>query len=102
MKQHITICQWDELTPVQYNNISNLFGFVSNSLSMSQFLTIGKMIEILKNRVDFLTIYHATYAKKPFYGVKYRINHTLDSEMEIIFESEELCDALWKAVKEVL
>ena len=89
MKQHITPSQLKEI-PIKissvifggtYENRKNYYAYNAKKM------TIGKMIEILKNK------YGDQWCEKVFFA-------TRDGD---VFENGDcLCDALWEAVKYVL
>jgi hypothetical protein len=103
MKQHITVEQYRELTQEQQNNLlSELKLAVKDMVSENGFdyegyvtrcTTIGKMIEILsKNLYGEIMIYENEVIVVGPGG-----SDTLNKN-----QHEELCDALWEAVKTIL
>jgi len=112
VKQHITYEQIEELTDNQldkltnwYNNSQKNSGLVSLLLP---FLSIGQMIELLDERMPISVIGH----QSQWHGGMWYWNggaipneplteSNLEKSLKS-YQSPELCDALWEAVKEVL
>lgn len=94
MKQHITFEQWNELNPKQWEVIENNVSSSINSIDVG--MSIGQMIEFLGTKklhyvddsVDNVC-WHSKYGDNPFM-------------VALGWTGEELCDALWKAVKNKL
>ena len=61
------------------------------------FLSIGQMIEFLEDNERYLTIEY-TYIDTKHEVLGYRLFEDPTGK----YENKELCDALWKAVKEAL
>lgn len=106
MKQHIAIEQLKELTPKQmdkflaYMNDKDYMPHGSQMMLhndgwyMAQFLNIGQMIEFLDVKVG-----------SPYEGgfIDYKeLEHKWVVNNGPYYYADELCDALWEAVKEVL
>jgi hypothetical protein len=109
MKQHITLAELQSITESQFLKLYRLirpgkqitdkriihfqhskrFGF---DKLLSE-INIGKMIEILSNK-RWLQIETNSFTSELEVNNKYKLNS--------YYRSEELCDALWEAVKEVL
>ena len=79
MKQHITKEQWMEIEPAQQREI------IKTVNDTDELLNIGQMIEFLENTGLIIT-------GREYWEVEAQSNWTAD----------ELCDALWEAVKEKL
>jgi hypothetical protein len=96
MKQHITVEQYEESKEIR-RKLEDL------SLFKNDEITIGKMIEILSSKYDAVD-----YSDDRKFGVGYTVfcitfdsyDWCDDEHREYI--ANELCDALWEAVKEVL
>jgi len=86
MKQHITELQVEELSKAQMKTLSNFLGFKSRVINLKHYLsesmTIGQMIEFIQEHNGFKS-----------YGDMYTFNYS---------KKGELCDSLWKSVKEIL
>lgn len=83
MKQHITLEQWKELSGDFQEEL--LMRLSLEGLVWEQ-LNIGKMIEFLREHT-VITIYMSTL---------------IIGKAETRIDYDDLCDALWEAVKEVL
>lgn len=99
MKQQITFNQWKEISPVQAGELIEKMELKFNpDGSFTDLPNIGKMIEVLFDN-DFGPI--ITSNDTAFYW-------TVEPEKKLAcwskysFESSELADALWEAVKEIL
>ena len=94
MKQYITLKQLDELSKEQADKLYEWYQKI-DSFENSEFppyLSIGQMIEFLRtDKNNIYTIYQSDLVKS-----------NVDGKTEKIIKYEELCDALWEAVKEVL
>lgn len=99
MKQHVSEKQLKELNHLTMYRIKDIMFYGDTPISMAEKLTIGKMIEILDNHLEWnYSIY--TYEREE--DVKgFRFEGETHFE-EVITESEELCDALFEALKHVL
>lgn len=98
MKQHINMGQLEGLTLKQILKLAALTGvepdlMQNNIEDVSKVLNIGKMIEILESTDEFLEIVRLTEGNKP-YIVHLKSGFT--------FHADNLCDALWEAVKEAI
>lgn len=93
IKQHITVEQLKELNKDQRKVITRLLGWETFS-DFSSLVTIGKMIEILGHRDEYPTITEVGLENIEW-AVKLKY-HTASCY------NENLCDALWNTVKEVL
>ena len=106
MKQHVTREQIAELTTVQFKRlplpineaqIAEFDRLKENGITssvVSEYMTIGQMIEILQEK--FITITHLE-TQDPTILYKWTVNFE-----EYGFGNVELCDCLWEAVKKVL
>ena len=99
MKQHITDEQCDELS---YEELDRLFGELS--FMTSHEVTIGKMIEVLDD-MCIITRIGRRYDSTSDFVVELEKYVPCDGG-EVLenfrYESEELCDALFEAIKAVL
>jgi len=111
MKQHITVGQLNqshildalnlavilEISPNDYRNDEELDKMVSEKM------TIGEMIEIIGHNNCLTLEQENVIPNDSNYGLKWvvRIFHDIDCPVKE-YEAEELCDALWEAVKRVL
>ena len=97
MKQHITIEQWNELPPSGQVKIRKLWrnnGQEVNLLGVND-INIGQMIEFLdEQNENFDVIYR--------YKGGWEVGSKDHNDILAFSDKEELCDALWEAVKEVL
>jgi hypothetical protein len=98
MKQHINMGQLEGLTLKQILKLAALTGvepdmMQNNIEDVSKALTIGKMIEILESTDEFLEIVRLAEGDKPY------IVHLKSG---LIYHADNLCDALWEAVKATL
>ena len=103
MKQHINMGQLEELTIKQILQLAELTGvepdLMQNNIEetwredVTKALNIGKMIEMLEDKEEFLEIVRLTEGNKP-YIVHLKSGFT--------FHADNLCDALWEAVKEAI
>jgi len=103
MKQHITEEQLDELTKKQSEKIHEWYGFPKgasgHNRELALQLSIGKLIEFLDECINDS---YFSIGTQPVWGGKDGdtvIGHTWCVEE---YENNELCDALWEAVKESL
>lgn len=109
MKQHVTVEQLKELTNKQQINLATLAGEYGNccntggeTINLGKLrgrFTIGKMIKILD--------YHHSelYNKLDIYKNdldEWCIGLNIGEEIVLLAYSDELCDALWKAVKKII
>ena len=103
MKQHVTVEQicdstytFDRISEIYTSRVNPIGGYIAKDVS--EWLTIGQMIELLNpyGSIPVLVI-HCT---KHGYSI-FRQDRDLSQGKEI-YEADELCDALWNAVKEVL
>ncbi|MDQ4679659.1 hypothetical protein, partial [Stenotrophomonas maltophilia group sp. RNC7] len=80
-----------------------LIGLRADIVLSERHITIGKMIEIIGYNNCLTLEQENVIPNDPNYGLKWvvRIFHDVDCPIKE-YESEELCDALWKAIKEVL
>jgi len=105
MKQHITIEQFKEIGVKMQGDIMSYTDKKGDGVlyykECAERITIGKMIEILK---DMCIIQHKTFkivhdisksSKDMFYV---DLSNCMDGN--ITWHKKELCDALWEAVKE--
>lgn len=100
MKQNITTKQLNEAHPMDTLNLAVMLDISCNDYRndneldkmVSERITIGKMIEILGNDFKFIS-----YHDEPDEWVVNRMTHNSRS-----YRADNLCDALWEAVKEVL
>jgi len=113
MKQHITVEQLEELEPEKYiklvekeygTSMCNKYAKIENC---KRLFNIGKLIEILENKFD--KSYSIEFKKKSDFNDDYACGKyelfVLSSNyggVVLYKENDELCDALWQAVKEVL
>lgn len=103
MKQHISVEQLEGLTIQQKLKLVKLTGvepdLMQNNIEetwredVSKVLNIGKMIEILESTDEFLEIVRLAEGDKPY------IVHLKSG---LIYHADNLCDALWEAVKATL
>lgn len=94
MKQHITIEQWNELSEQQKDVLITRLqetDLGKKGFGYARCLTIGQMIEFLGRRTNIMT-----WSPK-----KWRVSLFRHITAKG-FEEDELCDALWEAVKKVL
>jgi len=92
MKQYITVEQLEELTNKQYNSIFGTLGDAVTMGDMSRAINIGKMIEILDDKISHIGPMN-----------EFRCVDVYDDDgVAVEYFEKELCDALWEAVKEVL
>ena len=84
MKQKITIDQWRELSKEQQNYLIEWYSKREQDLSTIPYFTIGELIEFL--------------------GREHIFNAIIDGDGDIywVIGKENICDALWKEVKQVL
>ena len=83
MKQHITKEQWDEI------NLDTQGKIIQSVNISADGMTIGQMIEFLGDDLTIIEYYKETYTAE--------LDKFIYSEYQ--FESKELADALWEAVK---
>ena len=130
MKQHVTVEQMNEVSAAQYlrlvsnpqaNDLLDVITYQekgtmdrqSNVFHMSTFCTIGKIIEFTKNhlkgncalRIVYEGVIDADYPGKMMWFVsivEYEVVEDYVREHCINFQEDELCDALWQAVKYIL
>lgn len=120
MKQHITIEQLKELTDEEIYTLNTLINNKWNLTKeefenyknynwnkiledIARYCTIGKIMEILKKN-NFLSIYQVNkIPNNSDYGFKWVIElfHHIECPIDI-YESDELVDALWKGLKDVI
>ena len=115
MKQHITVKQLKELTNKQHKNLADLFfnSFIDEIATKddcnleitdsiwriaSSAITIGKMIEILET--DHQITIDGNYEEE-WSVVLYKKDSNRYS-MDYYGQEKELCDALWKVLKNVI
>ena len=95
MKEHITKEQWDELNKRQKKALDSCVR-ASAWTHENPFYNIGEMIEFLENEFSSLD----TWADgRPAWCVFLDIRGLIEPET---FIADELCDALWEAVKHKL
>jgi len=101
MKQYITVKQLGELTENQITKLCTLITddigvlLVDTDETIAEMTTIGKMIEILEQHGEYPNIY---ISNNP--GVKtWEVQSVPYTDA---FEKEELCDALFEAIKTIL
>jgi hypothetical protein len=105
MKQHIDYDQAREIFPQMECYLPTIGLATKGYNGLMEWLTIGHMIEILTKRKAFV---HFTVwdSKSDTRGVNYQKIAIVDGIGEDCineqYDSEELCDALFMAVKEVL
>ena len=106
MKQYISEEQLNELTWGQQSKLACLiYGNTIPAPIDGNEVTIGKMIKLLAEQKDFV---HFTVwdSKSETRGIKYQKIAIVDGAGEdcsmVQHESEEICDALWEAVKTIL
>jgi len=108
MKQHITIEQLEELTLEQRMKIGRWLFPPSQVLTHEiPLLSIGQIIEYLDEKMPISMIGH----QSEWHGGKWYWNggeipkelteRSLEDSLKT-YQAEELCDALWEAVKETL
>lgn len=108
MKQHITEKQLNELTIEQSAKL--MYSFGNDDLAGGEDVTIGKMFEILNDFPNnYITSIRPKFKKENNKSYVELGIKDLMAEEECIdswylkgFHSEELCDALWQAIKEIL
>ena len=99
MKQHIT---YEQIQEIDAKIVFDLFGFhrdantecdsIIKENRIHPSVTIGKMIEILNNEGNLIII-----------KIENEWTASLVTYLNSFdYDSDELCDALWEAVKEVL
>lgn len=98
MKQHINMGQLEGLTLKQILKLAALTGvepdmMQNNIEDVSKALTIGKMIEMLEDKEDELLIVRLAKGNKP---------HIVQLASGFVYQANNLCDALWEAVKATL
>lgn len=88
MKQHITMEQWEELDHEQHLEWDSIFDTqnLAND-QMGMLPSIGQMIEFLGDDLKLIA-----RAEQP-------LRHSVVLREPTAFITEELCDALWEAVK---
>lgn len=118
MKQNITVEQIKQLSIKELNKIVVLLDiepyyrrakmhtlvYENDVLKyIAECATIGKMIEVLEENNCLKLEQENIIPNDSDYGLKWvvEIFHDIDCEIKH-FESEELCDALWEAVKLVV
>jgi len=105
MKQHITFKQWNELTLSQQSKwvsfaMKNPDNFLKPKFYHKRntgMPNIGQMVEFLDEKTNYLQIDYGT----PQVGFDPQV-HWRVCFQNSQYNFEELCDALWEAVKEVL
>lgn len=100
MKQHITMEQFHELDMKQDTKLRMLLNRKPSLIPKA--CNIGKMIEILGDKLTEISFVHdgdITFGEKRKAGAYIRFS---GENLDINYFSEELCDALWQAIKEVL
>ena len=106
MKQHITEEQLQKLTKKQKSNLImyarlNHGGWLNpHTMQLRHLLSIGEMIEFLVSNEKYVTC--DQWIKDEFHHWRVGLNWVSEDEFDYICEKEELCDALWMAVKEVI
>lgn len=111
MKQHITVEQYRELLEkfpkdiivadlckLLNLNLGDLQEQFYNNGTIQEMITIGRMIEIVKEKHE--PIIETDWFEDKADGVWWTI--TLNRKRSVYFSSKELADALWEAVKHVL
>ena len=99
MKQHITKEQWDELKEVQKDTILAEMLFPNPDLRDTDSPNIGQMIEFLGD--DLVGFWRGEEGHG--WEVDVYINLIdIKKELPKEFRSDEMCDALWEAVKQKL
>jgi hypothetical protein len=98
MKQHINMGQLEGLTLKQILKLAALTGvepdmMQNNIEDVSKALTIGKMIEMLEDKEDELLIVRLAKGNKPY---------IVQLVSGFVYQANNLCDALWEAVKATL
>lgn len=103
MKQHINMGQLEGLTLKQILKLAELTGvepdLMQNNIEetwredVSKALTIGKMIEMLEDKEDELLIVRLAKGNKPY---------IVQLVSGFVYQANNLCDALWEAVKATL
>ena len=98
MKQHINMGQLEGLTLKQILKLAALTGvepdmMQNNIEDVSKALTIGKMIEMLEDKEDELLIVRLAKGNKPY---------IVQLVSGFVYHADNLCDALWEAVKATL
>lgn len=112
MKQHVSIEQLKKLTPNQLLILGNFVGYVRKERTnnektvmqeyidgLAEYLTIGKMIEVLGTKINNISL-----GRRFGDYVEVSIKHSELHEFMLVktFQSEELCDALFEALRYVL
>ena len=114
MKQHITRSDLVKADMVKlekllegkersvYNNLLKylrVFESKDNKIeileAMARIFTIGKMIEILQNELDWNMCFYTYERYEDEVGFKFEGTHEFD---DIQTEGDTLCDALWEAI----
>jgi len=98
MKQHINMGQLEGLTLKQILKLAALTvvepDMMQNNIEdVSKALTIGKMIEMLEDKEDELLIVRLAKGNKPY---------IVQLVSGFVYQANNLCDALWEAVKATL
>lgn len=96
MKQHIIVEQLISLTREQKMNLNKLVRFLHHDI------TIGKMIEILNDNNEYDKFHFYKCLLVDIDGDKETVSGWCVEYKKNEFREEELCDALWKAVKEMI
>ena len=101
MKQHITKSQWDELSNKDSITLENFLykdkdAQMGRNIFGNDFIqwNIGQMIEFLGEDLD-----HINNMTNGWYVVQEPMIYENHGEGGYRMESQELCDALWEAVK---
>lgn len=107
MKQYITVADLEKFSNKEQLEIATLFGQYGNCCNtggesmnlgkLSERITIGKMIEILESK--FPTIYIENQLPA---GLRDKIRYRVFQQGAGQHYGDNLCDALWNAVKDVL
>lgn len=93
MKQHITTDELLQLTPEQQNKLCVLD---ENGVLQWSCISIGQCIELLDNVNEFKGFHKSNT------DGRYKVYGENEQHQMRIYDSSELIDALWEAVKSIL